>query len=164
MLEPAELYKGYTAYDFLEAGKDYRSFEYAEQIGRVPAYTGLDLTTAETERTRNLLAQETVISLHDHVRAMEHAVFADALRGPANLVAPNPVTNATFAATLGRVLNRPALLPLPGVALELMFGEMARATILAGQRVAPHALAASGFEFADPTLEGALRGMLNSQS
>lgn len=102
------------------------------------------------------------ISLGDHLRAMEHALFAGALHGPANLVAPNPVTNATFATTLGRVLNRPALLPMPSFALELVFGEMARATILAGQRVAPHVLAASGFEFTDPTLEGALRGVLSA--
>jgi membrane dipeptidase len=68
LLEPAELYKGYTAYDFLEAGKDYRSFEYAEQLDRVPAYAGLDLTTEQTERTTKLLAQETVISLHEHVQ------------------------------------------------------------------------------------------------
>jgi len=68
MLEPADLYTGYTAYEYLEAGKDYRQFEYAEQIDRVPAYEGLDLTTEETERTRKLLARETVISLHEHVQ------------------------------------------------------------------------------------------------
>jgi uncharacterized protein (TIGR01777 family) len=102
------------------------------------------------------------ISIDDHVRAMEHALFADSLHGPVNLVAPNPVMNATFATTLGRVLNRPALIPLPGFALELMFGEMARATILGGQRVVPHALAASGFEFSEPTLEGALRSVLKA--
>jgi uncharacterized protein (TIGR01777 family) len=102
------------------------------------------------------------ISIGDHLRAMEHALFADSLHGPANLAAPNPVTNASFATTLGRVLNRPALIPMPSFALELMFGEMARATILAGQRVAPHALAASGFEFTEPTLEGALRSVLNT--
>ena len=103
------------------------------------------------------------ISLDDHLRALEHALFADGLHGPANLVAPNPVTNATFATTLGRVLRRPALIPVPSVALELMFGEMARATILGGQRVAPGALLATGFEFAEPTLEGALRSVLNSR-
>ena len=102
------------------------------------------------------------ISLHDHLRAMEHALFAEALHGPANLVAPNPVTNATFATTLGRVLQRPAVIPVPGFALELLFGEMAHATILGGQRVAPHALVAAGFEFAEPTLEGALRAVLNA--
>jgi len=103
------------------------------------------------------------ISLHDHLGAMEHALFTDTLVGPVNLVAPNPVTNATFATTLGRVLERPALLPLPGFALELVYGEMAHATLLAGQRALPKALMASGFEFQHPTLEQALRTVLNSR-
>jgi uncharacterized protein (TIGR01777 family) len=97
------------------------------------------------------------IALDDEVRAIEHALFTDSLRGPVNLTAPNPVTNAEFATTLGRVLARPALIPLPAVALRLLYGEMAEATILAGQRVLPKALLASGFEFEWPTLEGALR-------
>jgi len=103
------------------------------------------------------------ISLDDHLGAMEHALFTDTLAGPVNLVAPNPVTNATFATTLGRVLERPALLPLPGFALELVYGEMAHATLLAGQRALPKALMASGFEFQHPTLEQALRTVLNSR-
>lgn len=101
------------------------------------------------------------ITLEDHVRAMEHALFTDSMRGPANLVAPNPVTNAEFATTLGRVLTRPALIPVPAFALELMFGEMARATLLAGQRAMPRALATAGFEFTHPTLEGGLRQTVN---
>lgn len=97
------------------------------------------------------------ISLHDHLRAIEHALASAELSGPVNLVAPNPVTNAEFATTLGRVLTRPALIPVPSVAVELLYGEMARATILAGQRVLPRVLLAAGFEFAHPTLEQALR-------
>jgi uncharacterized protein (TIGR01777 family) len=100
------------------------------------------------------------ISLDDHLRAMEHALFTESLRGPANLVAPNPVTNAEFASALGRVLARPALVPVPSFALELLYGEMARATLLAGQRALPKALSGSGFDFAEPTLEGALRAEL----
>jgi len=68
VLEPAERYTGYTAYDYLEAGVDYRQFAYAEQIGRVPPYAGLELTTQQTERTRRLLRDEVVISLHEHVQ------------------------------------------------------------------------------------------------
>ncbi|WP_427885574.1 dipeptidase [Kribbella sp. GL6] len=68
MLEPASRYTGYTAYDYLEAGKDYREFNYARQLGRVPAYQGLDLSTEQGERARRLLAEETVISLHEHVQ------------------------------------------------------------------------------------------------
>ena len=97
------------------------------------------------------------IALHDHVSAMEHALATTGLHGPVNLVSPNPVTNAEFAATLGRVLDRPALVPVPSFALELLYGEMARATILAGQRVLPRALLRTGFEFAHPTLDEALR-------
>jgi len=97
------------------------------------------------------------ISLDDHVRAMEHALATTGLHGPVNLVSPNPVTNAEFASVLGRVLSRPALVSVPAFALELAYGEMARATILAGQRVLPNALLSAGFHFAHPTLEQALR-------
>lgn len=68
MLEPAKRYSGYTAYDYLEAGKDYREFRYAKQINRVPEYTGLDLSDDQKERARKLLTEETVISLHEHVQ------------------------------------------------------------------------------------------------
>jgi uncharacterized protein (TIGR01777 family) len=101
------------------------------------------------------------ISLEDHVRATEHALVTESFRGPANLVAPNPVTNAEFADTLGRVLSRPAALRVPAVALELLYGEMARGTLLASQRAMPVALSASGFKFERPGLEGALRAMLH---
>jgi uncharacterized protein (TIGR01777 family) len=97
------------------------------------------------------------IALEDHVRAMEHALATTGMHGPVNLVAPNAVTNAEFATTLGRVLGRPALVPVPSFALELLYGEMARATILAGQRVLPKTLLRNGFHFAHPTLEEALR-------
>ncbi len=101
------------------------------------------------------------ISLDDHVSAMEHALATDAMHGAVNLVTPNPVTNAEFTTTLGRVLHRPAIIPVPALALELLYGEMADATILAGQRVRPHALSASAFQWAEPTLEGALRAALH---
>ena len=68
MLDPAPRYTGYTAYDYLEPGKDYREFRYAKQIGRVPEYAGLDLSDAQKERTTTLLSESTVISLHDHVQ------------------------------------------------------------------------------------------------
>ena len=97
------------------------------------------------------------IALDDQLNAMEHALATTGLHGPVNLVAPNPVTNAEFATTLGRVLGRPALVPAPSFALELLYGEMARATILAGQRVLPKALLRTNFEFAHPTLDEALR-------
>lgn len=100
------------------------------------------------------------ITLADHVRAMEHALSTDAVQGPVNLVTPNPVQNAAFAETLGAVLGRPAIIPTPAFALKLMFGEMAEATILSGQRIAPRALERSGFTFSTPQLEPALRAVL----
>lgn len=100
------------------------------------------------------------ISLEDHVRAMEHALLSEEMNGPANLVSPNPVPNAEFAATLGNVLSRPAVIPVPRFALELVFGEMANATILASQRALPRALIDSRFSFAHATLEAALRASI----
>jgi uncharacterized protein (TIGR01777 family) len=100
------------------------------------------------------------IALEDHLSAIEHALSGESLRGPVNIVAPNPVTNAAFAETLGRVLARPALVRVPAIALELLYGEMARATVLASQRALPRALTAAGFDFLHPTLEQALRSEL----
>lgn len=68
MLEQAQRYTGYQAYGYLEPGKDYHAYPLAKQIGRVPAYQGLTLTAEQTERTRRLLTEETVISLHEHVQ------------------------------------------------------------------------------------------------
>jgi NAD dependent epimerase/dehydratase family enzyme len=65
-----------------------------------------------------------------------------------------------FAGTLGAVLHRPAVLPVPALALRALFGEMADATLLASSRVAPTALEASGYQFRFPELEGALRHLL----
>ena len=68
MLEPTKRYTGYTAYDYLEPGADFREFRYAEQVGRVPAYQGLELSDTQRERALRLLTEEVVISLHDHVQ------------------------------------------------------------------------------------------------
>ncbi len=100
------------------------------------------------------------ISLSDIVSALISLIRSDAPSGPVNLVAPNPVTNAEFTRTLGYVLGRPALLVVPRVAAEMVFGEMGDSTILASQRVRPRRLLESGFEFSEPTLEAALRAEL----
>lgn len=97
------------------------------------------------------------ISREDWMGAAYHLLFTDSLRGAVNLVAPEPVTGATFAATLARVLGRPNLFPVPAFALKTLFGEMAEGTILASQRVLPKALERSGFAFAHPSLATALR-------
>ena len=96
------------------------------------------------------------IHLDDHVSLMLHAIATPALAGPVNATAPRPVTSRGFAKTLGKVLRRPAFLPTPRLALKLLFGESA--DILAtGQRVLPARALASGFAFAFPDLEPALR-------
>ena len=97
------------------------------------------------------------ISLDDEVAALYFLLMNEACSGPYNLTAPTPVTNAEFGQTLGSVLNRPAFLPVPGFALTALFGEMAGATILGGQRVLPARLQQAGFRFRHPDLAGALR-------
>jgi uncharacterized protein len=78
------------------------------------------------------------------------------LAGPVNVTAPEPVTNAELSKALGRVLHRPAVLPVPGFALKLMYGEMAQ-VVTEGRRVVPERLLAAGHRFAYPELEPALR-------
>jgi uncharacterized protein len=100
------------------------------------------------------------IAIDDEVTAIHEALTNPGLSGPVNLVAPHPVTNAEFTRTLGRVLRRPAVLPVPRLALRLMFGEFAREGLLAGQRVLSARLSASGYDFRHPRLEQALRHLL----
>jgi uncharacterized protein len=77
-----------------------------------------------------------------------------------NVVAPEPATNADFARALAHVLHRPAAATVPAFALRLMYGEMADALLLAGQRVVPQRLLDAGFRFRYPTLDAALRAEL----
>lgn len=100
------------------------------------------------------------IALDDVARAVLHVLATPALRGAVNFTAPNPVSLAELARALGRVLHRPAFLRLPGWAARLALGEMAEQMLLTGQRVLPRALAASGFRFEQPEIEGALRQAL----
>lgn len=97
------------------------------------------------------------ISLADTVAALRFLADTPSLSGAVNLVAPHPVRNEEFTRVLAHVLGRPALLPVPKVALALAFGEMADATILASQRVIPKKLAGAGFAFRHPQLDDALR-------
>jgi len=100
------------------------------------------------------------VVLHDVVAALRFALVTPTIGGPVNVVAPGAVRNADFAKTLGAVLGRPAAVPVPTIALRLLFGEAAEGAILAGARIAPTALAAAGFPFAHPDLEPALRHLL----
>ena len=102
------------------------------------------------------------ITLDDVVGVIDHALFNDQLRGSINVVAPNPVTNYEFTKTLGRVLSRPTIFPVPAFAARLAFGEMADAALLASTRAEPARLKESGYVFQHPELESALRQMLKS--
>lgn len=98
------------------------------------------------------------IALDDWVSAVEHVLATDSLHGPVNLVAPEAVTNAGLAHALGHVLHRPAVVPAPTLALNLLFGkDMVKGMLLASQRVRPARLLESGFTFRYPKLEDALR-------
>jgi len=81
------------------------------------------------------------------------------VRGAVNGTAPNPVTNAEFTRHLAAALHRPAILPVPAMALRLLFGDMAE-VLLGSQRVIPFAAEAAGFRFGHPHLEPALRYLL----
>jgi uncharacterized protein (TIGR01777 family) len=100
------------------------------------------------------------ISIEDAIGAIYHALMTDSLAGPVNAAAPQPVRNREFAHTLGRVLGRPALVPVPAVALRLLFGEMADVALLGSARVLPARLEEAGYAFRYPELEGALRFLL----
>ncbi len=97
------------------------------------------------------------VGMEDVLGAILFALTHETLDGPINVTAPNPVTNAEFTRTLGRVLRRPAILPVPAFALRTLFGEMADAELLSSKRVLPAALQQSGYTFLHPHLEDALR-------
>jgi len=100
------------------------------------------------------------ITLDDLVGVIYHTIRTDSLAGPLNAVAPRPVTNLEFTKTLGRVLARPAVFPLPSFAARLLLGEMADELLLASTRVEPAKLFASGYQFRHSELEAALRHVL----
>lgn len=100
------------------------------------------------------------VGLDDAIGAIHHAIFSTSVRGPVNVTAPAPATNAEFTATLARVLARPAVLPVPAAALRLALGQLADEALLAGQRVLPAALLSAGYRFRAPALDAALRHVL----
>jgi len=100
------------------------------------------------------------VSVDDVVAAIDHVLKHEAMQGPVNTVAPNPVSNAEFTQTLAAVLRRPALFPMPTFAVRLVFGEMGDELFLASQRVEPAKLIASGYQFQHPELRKALEEIL----
>jgi len=103
------------------------------------------------------------VHLDDVVGVMLLCLDNAAATGPVNLTAPGPVTNTELSRTLGRVLGRPAVLPVPALALKLLYGDMAL-IVTTGQRLVPARLEQLGYQFRQPELEPALRDVLNRPS
>ncbi|MFJ2894760.1 TIGR01777 family oxidoreductase [Streptomyces sp. NPDC087218] len=99
------------------------------------------------------------ISLHDEVAALRHILDTESLSGPVNLTGPDPVTNGEVTAAMGRVLHRPTLFAVPAPALRIVLGDFAD-DVLGSQRVLPGRLLDSGFVFAFPGVDEAIRAAL----
>jgi uncharacterized protein len=100
------------------------------------------------------------ISIDDVVGAIIHALTTDSLEGPVNVTISDPPTNAEYTKTLGHVLGRPTVFPLPAPAARLALGQVADELLLASQRIEPARLKESGYSYRYPELEGALRHLL----
>ena len=100
------------------------------------------------------------VHIDDLVGAVQHVIKCDMLRGPVNVVAPNPVRNAEFTKVLASVLSRPAIFPMPAFAARLVFGQMGDELLLASQRVEPAKLLTSGYFFKKSDLKTALEAIL----
>jgi uncharacterized protein len=99
------------------------------------------------------------IHIDDEVAAIKFLINDPSTSGVYNLTAPNPLSNAQMAKTMGRALKRPSYFPTPGFPLKLAFGELGEVLILKGQRVLPKRLQGDGFQFHYPEAEGALRDL-----
>jgi uncharacterized protein (TIGR01777 family) len=103
------------------------------------------------------------IAIDDVIRAIDFLMRREELSGAFNITAPEGGTNAAFGKALGRVLGRPAVIPLPAIVVKMMFGEMGKALLLGGAPVIPKRLQEAGFHFKYRSVEEALRGVLSSQ-
>ena len=103
------------------------------------------------------------VHLDDVVGMMLHAATHDGVRGAFNAVGPQPVTNAEFTRTLGRVLRRPTIFPVPAFALKVIFGELS-AALLGSQRCVPKKIQGAGYEHLYATLEAALRAVIHGET
>jgi uncharacterized protein len=101
------------------------------------------------------------VDIDDVIGAINHALTNASIDGPVNAVAPSPVTNKEFTKTLGKVLNRPTLIPIPSFGLRMLFGSMADELLIGGQKVLPAKLHASDYKFKYGDLESSLRHVLN---
>ncbi|MDP1794700.1 MAG: DUF1731 domain-containing protein, partial [Acidimicrobiales bacterium] len=100
----------------------------------------------------------------DEVRALRFALDTATMRGPVNLTAPNPVTNAEYTAALGAALHRPTVMPIPKAALKIAMGPELVDSLLVSQRVLPKALLDAGFAFTHPTVTEGLRAAVDAES
>jgi uncharacterized protein len=103
------------------------------------------------------------VHLDDVVGALAFCLRTEAASGPVNVTAPEPVTNRDFSKALGRVLRRPAVLPVPAFALKALYGEMS-VVVTSGRRAVPARLQEFGYEFRRPDLEDALREATGRES
>lgn len=103
------------------------------------------------------------ISHDDVVAAIRFLLEREELSGAFNLTAPSPVTNSEFTRTLGSILRRPTLLPVPAFALRMMAGELADTLLLTSSRVLPERLEQAGFEFEHGHLAEALQKALRAK-
>lgn len=101
------------------------------------------------------------IGIDDVIEVVGFALKSEKLRGPVNLVAPHPITNAEFTKILARVLNRPAIASVPQFVLRLVLGEMADALLFSSARVEPKKLREAGYQFHQAELEPTLRTLLS---
>jgi len=100
------------------------------------------------------------ITLTDINHAIKHCLEHENISGAVNFVSPEPVTNKEFTHVLAKILKRPAIFPVPALALDLVLGEMAEALLLSSAKVDPKVLKNSGFQFQHVSLEEALRAVL----
>jgi len=100
------------------------------------------------------------VALDDVLRAILFCLSNETVSGPVNCVAPECLTNRDFTKTLGRVIRRPTLFPMPAFIVKTIFGEMGEELLLGSNRIAPNKLLQSGYQFAHPQLEPALRHLL----
>lgn len=148
-----------------------------EELGvrRAVVRSGLVLSTKEGSLPRVILPYKLFVGgpfgngkqwwswihLHDEVRAIRFLIENAAASGPFNLTAPQPLTNNDFGRTLGRVMGRPHLIPIPGFAMRAAFGEVAD-VVLTGQRVIPRRLQEHGFDFQFSALQPALQHLFQN--
>lgn len=102
------------------------------------------------------------IALDDLIRIIHFTIKRADLSGAVNAVAPNPVTNEEFTDTLGSILHRPTILPIPEFGIKLLFGEKGETLLLEGARVVPKRLLETGFEFNYTNLKDAINRALNN--